>query len=107
MQCKQTLYRIPRSETEHATAFCWLNPQDDGTVYEQVRGTFLFVSADAVSHLQKHGWFLYDGITWRQQADGSLLADIDGTRMWLEQREGLWLVARMQGNPLGIDWKIQ
>ena len=107
VRCKQTLYRIPRNEVEHATGFCWLNPQDDGTVYDQVKGTFLFVSADAIRHLHEYGWFVYDGITWRQMADGSLRADIDGTRMWLEQREGLWLVVRMEGNPLGIDWRLQ
>ena len=54
---------------------------------------------------------IYDGITWRRQEDSTpalihLTADIDRTEMWLQQKEGLWLVTMMQGNPLGIDWKI-
>ncbi len=54
---------------------------------------------------------IYDGITWRLQDDSTpallhLKADIDRTEMWLQQKEGLWLVTKMQGNPLGIDWNI-
>ena len=105
--CKQTAYRIPRNEVEHATGFCWFNPQDDGTIYNNVRGTFLFISSDAVRQLREQGFFLYDGITWRSVGDNHVLADIDGTEMWLEQRYGLWLVTEMRHNPLGIDWKLK
>ena len=109
--CKQTTYRIPFSQVEHAESFCWLSPQNDGTVYHNVRGTFAFVSADAVRMIQSQGMMIYDGITWRRQDDSTpallhLKADIDRTEMWLQQKEGLWLVTRMQGNPLGIDWNI-
>ena len=108
--CKQTTYRIPRHETEHATGFCWLNPQNDGTIYHHVGGTFLFVSADAVQQLHTHGFFVYDGITWRQIGDSEnhVRADIDGTEMWirLDTSTGLYLVTEMRGNPLGIDWKL-
>ncbi len=109
--CKQTTYRIPFSQVEHAETFCWLSPQNDGTVYHNVRGTFAFVSADAVRMIQSQGMMIYDGITWRRQDDSTpallhLKADIDRTEMWLQQKEGLWLVTRMQGNPLGIDWNI-
>ncbi len=108
--CKQTTYRIPRHEAEHATGFCWLNPQNDGTIYNNVRGTFLFVSADAVQQLHAHGFFVYDGITWRQIGDSEnhVRADIDGTEMWirLDTSTGLYLVTEMRGNPLGIDWKL-
>ena len=96
---------------EHAESFCWLSPQNDGTVYHDVRGTFAFVSADAVRMIQSQGMMIYDGITWRRQDDSTpallhLKADIDRTEMWLQQKEGLWLVTKMQGNPLGIDWNI-
>ena len=109
--CKQTTYRIPLSQVEHAESFCWLSPQNDGTMYHDVRGTFAFVSADAVRMIQSQGKMIYDGITWRRQDDSTpallhLKADIDRTEMWLQQKEGLWLVTRMQGNPLGIDWNI-
>ena len=109
--CKQTTYRIPLSQVEHAESFCWLSPQNDGTVYHNVRGTFAFVSADAVRMIHSQGMMIYDGITWRRQDDSTpallhLKADIDRTEMWLQQKEGLWLVIRMQGNPLGIDWNI-
>ena len=104
--CKQTRYRIARSETEHATGFCWLHPQQDGTVYHQVKGTFLFLSADAMRQLEEQKSFVYDGITWRETEPLHVKADIDGTEMWIEQRDGLYLVSEMRGNPLGIDWKL-
>ena len=111
--CKQTVYRIGRSEVEHASTFCWLNPQDDGTIYHHVRGTFLFVAASAILQLRQHGYFVYDGITWRTVADDApgqtihVRADIDGTEMWLCEADGLWLVQEMRHNPLGIDWTVR
>ena len=106
VQCKQTQYYMNRQEVDHATGFCWQHPQNDGTVYHHVQGTFLFISRDAWQHLQRHGWFVYDGITWRRQADGHVKADIDGTEMWLAEAAGFALVTELRGNPLGIDWKI-
>lgn len=113
--CKKTLYLIPRSETEKATGFCWLTPQDDGTVYHDVRGTFLFVSEGAMRQLEIAGLFIYDGIVWRlidsdvPKHSHRVRADIDGTEMVIthDQRLRLWLVTEMRHNPLGIDWKIQ
>ncbi|MCR4602435.1 MAG: GH92 family glycosyl hydrolase [Prevotella sp.] len=104
---KQTLYRIPRSEVEHAKGFCWQHPQHDGTKYNNVRGTMLFISSDAKSHLLQHGWFVYDDIVWREVEPGHVRADIDGTEMWLQEVDGLCFVNEMRGNPLGIDWKIK
>ena len=112
--CKQTLYRIPLHETEHATGFCWQHPQNDGTIYNNVRGTFLFVASDAMHQLQAHGYFVYDGITWRNMEEPPngrhhVRADIDGTEMFIEYHRpsGLYLVIEMRGNPLGIDWKLK
>ena len=110
--CKQTLYRISRDEVEHATGFCWQIPQQDGTIYNNVRGTFLFVSADAVHHLLEKGFFVYDSITWRRVGENIIdgvfhvRADIDGSEMWIAQKNGLWLVNEMRNNPLGIDWHM-
>ena len=85
LTCKQTTYCIPRSEVEHATGFSWLSPQTDGTLYHNVRGTFSFISFDALRRLQAEGSFVYDNITWRLIAkDETTLrvrADIDGTEM--------------------------
>jgi len=107
LQLKQTRYRIPRHEVEHATGFSWLHPQHDGTIYNNVVGTFLFLSSDAVSHLRQHGWFVYDAITWREVEPGHVRADVDGTEMWLQEADGFYFVKEMRGNPLGIDWKIK
>ena len=133
LTCKQTTYCIPRSEVEHATGFSWLTPQTDGTLYHNVRGTFAFISFDALCRLQAEGYFVYDDITWRLIAkDETALrvrADIDGTEMTIAlpssfasnapQPEGsgqklrdgsslpsLPFVLEMHNNPLGIDWTL-
>lgn len=109
--CKQTTYYIPRQEVEHSTTFCWLSPQTDGTVYHQVKGTFTFVSTDALTCLKEKGFFLYDGITWRKVDENNgnihVRADIDRTEMWIIDKPSLPLIVEMRNNPLGIDWKIQ
>ena len=113
--CKKTLYLIPRSEVEEGGGFCWLTPQDDGTIYPDVRGTFLFVSKKAIQQLKEEGFFVYDGITWRLMHGAEtdevwrVRADIDGTEMTLayDNRLRLYLVREMHNNPLGIDWKIR
>ena len=115
MTCKQTRYHIARSVVEKADAFSWLTPQDDGTVYHDVRSTFLFVSARAVQQLKEDGCFLYDGITWRLVEGNSpgqqwhVRADIDGTEMVIayDPRLRLYMVRSMRHNPLGIDWTLQ
>jgi len=107
--CKEATYMTARAVAERATGFCWDIPAD-GAVY-QPKGTFAFVSAEAMRHLHDTGWFEYDGITWRNVGDSSggadhVRADIDQTEMWIEYCEPLrlYLVTRMQHNPLGIDW---
>ena len=112
--CKKTLYLIPRSEAEEGSNFCWKTPQDDGTVYTDVRGTFLFLSKKAITQLKEEGFFVYDGITWRREpGDESedvfhVVADIDGTEMVIayDSMLRLYLVREMHNNPLGIDWVI-
>ena len=107
--CKAATYKIAHSIVENATGFCWDIPAD-GAV-RQPRGTFAFVSRQAVRDLREKGTFVYDGITWRV-VDGSanhLRADIDQTEMWIEYCEplDLWLVTGMSHNPLGIDWRLR
>ena len=107
--CKEALYKIPHSIVEKGTGFCWDIPAD-GAVY-QTKGTFAFVSRQALRDLQKNGYFIYDGITWRlvNQSDATLhvRADIDQTEMWISLNDNLPLVLEMRNNPLGIDWKIE
>ncbi len=133
LTCKQTTYCIPRSEVEHATGFSWLSPQTDGTTYNNVRGTFAFISFDSLRRLQAEGTFVYDDITWRLIAkDETTLrvrADIDGTEMTIalpssfasnapllegsgqklrggSSQPSLPFVLEMHNNPLGIDWTL-
>ena len=114
MVCKQTTYNIPRSTVEHSSSFCWLTPQQDGTIYNNVEGTFAFISHDGIDRLLRTGSFVYDGITWRSTAidninqNFSVSAVTDGTTMRIvfDPQTGLYLVTAMEHNPLGIDWKI-
>ena len=109
--CKEATYRLARSVVEGATGFCWDVPAD-GAVY-QPKGTFAFVSRQAMRDLQRQGFFVYDGITWRvtkgSGAFVSLRADIDQTEMQLVYCEplALYLVKEMRHNPLGIDWRLE
>ena len=109
--CKEATYLIHRSVAEHADGFCWHIPAD-GAVYHP-QGTFAFISRQAMEQLRDKGSFVYDGITWRRVGDGSegachVRADIDQTEMLIAYCEplGLYLVAEMRRNPLGIDWLI-
>ena len=108
--CKHTLYNIPRNEVEHATGFSWLTPQKDGTTYDNVKGTFAFISLDAWNDLLSKRQFVYDEITWKylDETDNSyhVRADIDRTEMWIRMTNGLPIVVKMKNNPLGIDWRI-
>ena len=121
MTCKEATYMIPRFIVENGRNFCWDIPAD-GAVYN-AKGTFAFISRQAFRDLKEKGYFVYDGITWRQ-IKGTVLrdtisagnwiirtvplihvqADIDRTEMWIKFDEEMPLVLEMRNNPLGIDW---
>ncbi len=106
--CKDATYLTPRSIVEHGKGFCWDIPSD-GAVYE-AKGTFAFISLEALHNLQEKGFFVYDGITWRLVDQGDSLhvrADIDQTEMWIALKDDLPFVVEMRNNPLGIDWRIE
>ena len=115
--CKEATYRIPRSIVENGTGFCWDIPAD-GAVYE-AKGTFAFISRQALRELQEKGSFVYDGIVWRlvrvnpsssvaeKSTVAHVRADIDQTEMWIKQDGDLPLVLEIRNNPLGIDWNIE
>lgn len=111
VNCHDNLYYTPKSIVDHATGFCWDSPQKQGNKYI-AKGTFLFISKDALKSLQQKGSFVYDSITWRKVNDAGdkklihVRADVDGTDMWIDSSDRLPWVVRMQGNPLGIDWFI-
>ena len=108
VSCKDATYLTPRSIVEHGKGFCWDIPSD-GAVYE-AKGTFAFISLEALHDLQEKGFFVYDGITWRlvDQSDSlHVRADIDQTEMWIALKDDLPFVIEMRNNPLGIDWRIE
>ena len=108
VSCKDATYLTPRSIVEHGKGFCWDIPSD-GAVYE-AKGTFAFISLEALHDLQEKGFFVYDGITWRLVDQGDSLhvrADIDQTEMWIALKDDLPFVIEMRNNPLGIDWRIE
>ena len=108
LTCKEATYRIPRTIVEKGKSFCWDIPSD-GAVYE-AKGTFAFISRQALRELREKGYTIYDGITWRKIDESDVTihirADIDQTEMWIRQDDDLPLVLEMRNNPLGIDWQI-
>ena len=99
----------PHAVVANGDHFCWDIPTD-GAVYE-AKGTFAFISRQALQTLEATGSFVYDGITWRMtdQTDTAIhvRADIDRTEMWIKRDDRLPLVLKIQHNPLGIDWMIE
>ncbi|MBE6339337.1 MAG: glycoside hydrolase family 92 protein [Bacteroidales bacterium] len=110
VQCKQTLYMIPRQQVETSDVFCWLNPQVDGTVHHNAEGTFCFISRRAFNELQQNGQFDYEGITWRVVDETSesihVRAKNSKMEMWISKVHDLPLVLEMRHCPLGIDWRM-
>ena len=108
LTCKEATYRIPRTIVENGKSFCWDIPAD-GAVYE-AKGTFAFISRQALRELREKGYTIYDSITWRKINESDVTihirADIDQTEMWIRQDDDLPLVLEMRNNPLGIDWQI-
>lgn len=111
INCNGNDYLMSQQVVNHATGFSWDSPQKPGNEYI-AKGTFLFISKDALKSLQQKGMFVYDDITWRKVNDTEdeklihVRADVDGTDMWIDSSEKLPWVVKMQGNPLGIDWFI-
>ncbi|MDT3388253.1 MAG: GH92 family glycosyl hydrolase [Bacteroidota bacterium] len=95
------------SVIEHATTFCWDNPQVQGALYH-CQGTFLSISRDAYKYLLTHGEMNYDGLHWRELDRTNdiihVRSDVDNSEMWIMRDPDLPLVKRMKGNKLGIDW---
>ena len=110
ISCNGSKNIIPEDVVEHATSFCWNSPQKPGKTYH-ANGTFLFISKQALKSLQSTGQFVYDKITWRKIAEHNgnikVVADVDGTVMWIDKEDELPWVVSMKGNPLGIDWTMQ
>ena len=110
VRCKETYYMIPRRDVDETGVFCWLNPQNDGTVHHHARGTFLFVSRAALRRLLSSGTMTYEGLNWRRTAESAtdVTCRADGTRMTMRisKVHTLPLVLQMQNNPLGIDWQL-
>ena len=110
VRCKDTHYIIPRSVVDGTDVFCWLNPQQDGTVHSKVDGTFAFISPAALRSLKNNGTMTYDTFTWKKVDEDAttvrVRSDDYGAEMWIDKKSDLPWVVEMKNNPLGIDWKI-
>lgn len=119
LKCNQSLYLIPRKVVDEADGFCWDSPQKGRNLYvcdmlsnKGMRdGTFLFISRKALRQLLANGSFVYNGILWRKiSADEKSItvkAEQDGTMMQIATNLSLPWVLRMEGNLLGIDWRLE
>lgn len=109
VRCNEAEYYIPRSVVDNADRLSWLSPQKPA-VYQNVEGTFAFISKKMRTQLLAQRKAVIDGITWRvtAQTDETLTAkaDEDLTEMTVSLTHELPLIIQMKGNPLGIDWKI-
>ena len=109
--CNTATYNIPRNVVENATGFSWLSAQAKDAVYNDVGGTFGFISKAAYRQLVARGRFVYDGITWRKVSETEeairVKAYKDGTDMWISKKRELPIVLKMKNNPLGIDWEMK
>ena len=110
VRCKDTHYIIPRKIVDESDGFCWLNPQNDGTVHQQANGTFAFISKAALQSLRHQDTITYDTFTWRKvDEDQSVIhvrSDVYQAEMWIDKRSDIPWVLEMKNNPLGIDWKL-
>ena len=110
VRCKDTHYIIPRMIVDESDGFCWLNPQNDGTVHQQANGTFAFISKAALQSLRNQDTITYDTFTWRKvDEDLSVIhvrSDVYQAEMWIDKRSEIPWVLEMKNNPLGIDWKL-
>ena len=119
LKCNQSVYLIPRQLVAEADGFCWDSPQKGKNLYvcnqclnHGMRdGTFLFISRKALQQLLGTGSFVYNGIVWRkvsQDAESvTVKAEQDDTVMQIATTGNLPWVLRMEGNPLGIDWRLE
>ena len=109
LKCNESMYLISKKIVEEADGFCWDSPQKGKNRYT-CKGTFLFISKQALRQLQQTGAFKYNGITWRQIAKDAesitVEADVDKTIMQIATDKALPWVLRMANNPLGIDWTL-
>ena len=119
LKCNQSVYLIPRQLVAEADGFCWDSPQKGKNLYVCNQcsnygmrdGTFLFISRKALQQLLGTGSFVYNGIVWRkvsQDAESvTVKAEQDHTVMQIATTGNLPWVLRMEGNPLGIDWRLE
>ena len=109
--CNSATYNIPQDVVDNAKSFSWQSPQVKDAIYDNVGGTFGFISKSAYRQLVDYGRFVYDKITWRKldaTADAiHVKADKDATEMWISTRQELPFVMKMKNNPLGIDWEMK
>lgn len=107
-------YAMSPKAVKEATAQSWVMPEDGNRITLPDDETFGIISKSALSSLNKHGKFLYDGVLWhRTGAYGSTFGRVieveeqeEGARMTILDNPRLPLILSMQGNPVEIDWQF-
>ena len=111
VRCNTAIYNIHRNVVDNASGFTWESAQARNARYDNVSGTFGFISKAAYAALLAKGRFTYDGITWRKVDETAenihVRADKDNTEMWIAKDRELPIVMKMKNNPLGIDWDMK
>ena len=111
VRCNTAIYNIHRNVVDNASGFSWESAQARNARYDNVSGTFGFISKAAYAALLAKGRFTYDGITWRKVDETAenihVRADKDNTEMWIAKDRELPIVMKMKNNPLGIDWDMK
>ena len=119
LKCNQSLYPIPRKVVDEADGFCWDSPQKGRNLYvcemgsnRGMRdGTFLFIPERRCASFRQTDPLsimgFYGGKYQQDEKRITVKAEQDGTVMQIAVNLGLPWVLRMDGNPLGIDWRLE
>nr|WP_320059034.1 hypothetical protein [uncultured Bacteroides sp.] len=103
----------------HGTMLSFSQPNDGEQLFLKEHETFGCISQAAFQSLITEKKFVYNHTTFRlQNEEGSfefcgtrcpllkVVADIDGTELWISKNATLPLICKASKSPLGIDWII-
>ncbi|WP_071145103.1 hypothetical protein [Bacteroides ihuae] len=103
----------------NGTMLSFSQPNDGEQLTLKENETFGCISQAAFQSLMTEKSFIYNHTTYRlQKVEGSfefggthypllkVVADIDGTELWIAKNSTLPLICKVSKSPLGIDWTI-
>ena len=103
----------------HGTMLSFSQPNDGEQLFLKEHETFGCISQAAFQSLVTKKSFVYNQTTYRlQKEEGSfefcrthypllkVVADIDGTELWIAKNSTLPLICKVSKSPLDIDWTI-